>query len=53
MCVLSLASHILGRMIKTPVQNWQEICNHPIYYLFTLLPFAVGRHFICRSIEMM
>ena len=32
-----LASHILGRMTKILVLDWQRIYNHPIYYLETFV----------------
>jgi len=35
--VSSLASHILGRMTKTLIRDWQDIYNHPIYYLETFV----------------
>jgi hypothetical protein len=32
-----LASHILGRMSRILVTDWQAIYNHPIYYLETFV----------------
>ena len=35
--VSCLASHILGRMARVLSQDWQNIYNHPIYYLETFV----------------
>jgi len=32
-----LASHVLGKMSKILVLDWQRIYNHPIYYLETFV----------------
>ena len=33
----SLASHLLGKMVKQISEDWQEIYHHPVYFLETFV----------------
>src|SRR5712692_8020202 len=35
--VKCLASHILGRMVKLVVRDWERVYGHPVYYLETFI----------------